>query len=99
MQLLDEHNTHIVSIAANCMDRLQPMDLSINESVKEFMRSKFRDWYSAQVQHQLDKGEEISPVGIKLSTMKPLGARWLVSLYDYISSIVENGFKAAGILS
>ena len=75
------------------------MDLSINESVKELMRSKFRDSYSAQVQRQLDKGEEISPVGIKLSTMKPLGARWLVSLYDYISSIVQNGFKTAGILS
>ena len=38
-------------------------------------------------------------MGIKLSTMKPLGARWLVSLYDYISPIVESGFKAADILS
>ena len=102
MQLLDEHNIHVVSVPANCTDRLQPMDLSVNKSVKEFMRSKFRDWYSAQVQDQLDEGEEISPVDLKMSTMKPLGARWLVSLYDYLrenNSIIENGFKAAGILS
>jgi len=99
MQLLDEHNIHVVNIPANCTDHLQPMDLSVNKSVKEFMQSKFRDWYSAQVQDQLDEGEEISPVDLK---MKPLGARWLVSLYNYLrenSSIIESGFKAAGILS
>jgi len=99
MQLLDEHNIHVVSIPANCTDRLQLMDLSVNRSVKEFMQSKFRDWYSAQVQDQLDEGEEISPVDLK---MKPLGARWLVSLYNYLrenSSIIESGFKAAGTLS
>ena len=72
------------------------------KSVKEFMRSKFRDWYSEQVQHQLSEGKEMTPVDLKMSTMKPLGARWLVSLYDYITengSVVENGFKAAGLLS
>ena len=98
-KLLDENNIHVVSIPANCTDRLQPMDLSVNKSVKEYMQSKFRDWYSMQVQHQLDEGEGISPVDLRMSTMKPLGARWLVSLYDYLkenSSIVENGFKAAG---
>ena len=101
MKLLEEHHILVVSVPANCTDRLQPMDLSINKSVKEFMRSKFRDWYSKQVQHQLSEGEEITPVDLKMSTVKPLGARWLVSLCNYISenrSIVENGFKAAGLL-
>ena len=101
-KLLDENNIHVVSVPANCTDHLQPMDLSVNKSVKEYMRSKFWDWYSMQVQHQLDEGEEISPVDLRMLTMKPLGARWLVSLYDYLkenSSILENGFKAAGLLS
>ena len=100
-KLLEENNIHVVSVPANCTDHLQPMDLSVNKSVKEYMRSKFRDWYSMQVQHQLDEGEEFSPVDLRMSTMKPLGAHWLVSLYDYLkenSSIVENGFKAAGLL-
>ena len=40
-------------------------------------------------------------INLRMSIMKPLGAQWLVSLYDYLNSnrsIVINGFKAAGIL-
>ena len=43
MDLLEENNIFVVNIPANCTDRLQPMDLSINKSVKDFMRSKFTD--------------------------------------------------------
>ncbi len=96
IRLLQENNILVVSVPANCTDRLQPMGLSINKSVKEFMRSKFSDWYSTQVQQQLDEGAEISPVDLKMSTMKPLGARWLVSLCDYLkenSFVIENGFR------
>ena len=99
--MLEENNIHVVSVPANGTDPLQLMDLSINKSVKEFMRGKFRDWFSEQVQDQLSVGKEITPVDLKMPTMKPLGARWLISLYDYITenkSIVENGFKAAGLL-
>jgi hypothetical protein len=34
--------------------------------------------------------------------MKPLGAKWLTKLYDYMKTkpdIVKNGFKEAGISS
>lgn len=102
LALLEEHNIHVVSVPANCTDRLQPMDLSVNKSVKEFMRSKFKEWYAAQVLKQLDEGaDNIAPVDLKLSTLKPLGAQWLISMYDYLKehySITVNGFKAAGIL-
>ena len=101
LTLLEEHNIHVVSVPANCTDRLQPMDLSVNKSVKEFMRSKFKEWYAAQVSKQLDEGANIAPVDLKLSTLKPLGAQWLISMYDYLNehnSIIVNGFKAAGIL-
>ena len=100
--LLEENNIIVVPIPANCTDRLQPMDLSVNKSAKEFMRGKFREWYATQVQKQLDEGaSQISPVDLRMSIMKPLGARWLVSLHDYIkehNSLILNGFKAAGIL-
>ena len=100
-KLLEENNIYVMSVPANCTDRLQPMDLSVNKSAKDFMRSKFRNWYATQVQQQLHK-EDIAPVDLRMSTMKPLGASWLVSLYDCLraqSSIIENGFKAAGMLS
>ena len=102
LALLEKHNIHVVRILANCTDRLQPVDLSVNKSVKEFMRSKFKEWYAAQVLKQLDEGaDNIAPVDLKLSTLKLLGAQWLISMYDYLKehdSIVINGFKAAGIL-
>ena len=78
LKLLEENNV-LVSVPANCTNRLQPMDLSVNRSVKEFVRGRFRDWYSKQVQQQLSKGKEITPVNLKMSTMKPLSARWLIS--------------------
>ena len=77
-KLLGENNIHVVSVPANFTDHLQPMDLSV-KSIKVYMRSKFWDWYSMKVQHQLDEGEEISSVDLRLSTLKPLGARWFVS--------------------
>lgn len=100
--LLEENNIIVVLIPANCTDRLQQMDLSINKAAKEFMRSRFREWYATEVQKQLEDGAtQVSPIDLRMSTMKPLGARWLVSLYDYIkehNSLVVNGFKAVGIL-
>ena len=33
-KLLDENNIHVVSVPANCMDRLHPMDFSVNKSSK-----------------------------------------------------------------
>ena len=40
-------------------------------------------------------------VDLKLSVVKPLGAQWLIQLYDYMLQIPEfiiNGFRGAGIL-
>ena len=82
-------------IPANCTDRLQPMDLSVNKAAKDFMRKKFREWYATEVQKQLDDGAtRISPVDLTMSVMKLLGSRWLVRLYDYIRDHkATNGFK------
>ena len=82
LSLLEKNNIYCVFVPANCTDRLQPMDLSVNKSAKEFMRAQFSAWYASQVQKQLDSGvEEVSPVDLRMSIMKPVGARWLVSLY------------------
>ena len=100
--LLEENNIIVMPIPPNCTDRLQQMDLSVNKAVKEFMRSRFREWYANEVQKQLDDGvQQITPVDLKMSTMKSLGARWLVSLHDHINennSFILNSFKATGIL-
>jgi len=82
------------------MDRLQPLELSVNKAAKDFLRKEFREWYARKVCVQLD-GAHNEPVDLRLSILKPLGAEWITSLYKYIldnPAIFKNGFKAAGIL-
>ena len=40
---LTKHKVHSVLIPASCMDRLQPMDVSINRAAKAFLDIKFQD--------------------------------------------------------
>ena len=50
---LDEANIDHVFIPPNCTDRLQPLDVAINKPIKSFMKEKFIEWYSKQVQQKL----------------------------------------------
>ena len=75
------------------MDRLRPMDLAVNKA------HQFQKWYAEEVCSQLDEGS-VQFIDLRLSTMKPLGARWMVSGFDYMKSnpdIIKNGFNSAGI--
>ena len=100
LQLLDSNNIDVVIIPANCTDRLQPLDLSINKAVKEFLRGKFQEWYASQVFKQRKGQVEDKSIDLRLSIMKPLGARWMVDVYNHIKSkpdMIKGAFKAAGI--
>ena len=99
LTLLDSHNINVALIPANCTDRLQPLDLSINKPAKDFLCKQFEGWYAKQVCSQLKGGRQES-VDMKLTTMKPLSTGWMVALHDHIKSnpdLVFNGFKEAGI--
>lgn len=94
LQLLDRNNIYIAIVPGNCTDRLQPLDISVNKSVKEYLRGKFQTWYV----EQMIEGTET--VDLKMSVMKPLGAKWLMEMYDHMlmkPEIIINGFKGAGI--
>ena len=100
--MLEDNHIERVLVPANCTDRLQPLDLSVNKPAKE----KFQEWFASQIAAQLEESDHTQQVNshqvdMRLSIMKPLGARWLVELYDNLcsnSSIIVNGFSAAGIL-
>lgn len=102
LQLLEDNNIDSVFVPANCTGELQPMDLSVNKSVKDFMRAQFQDWYAAEVfKSYEDSGTEIKPVKFPMSQMKPLGAQWIRRMHDHLLAnpdIIRNGFKAAGIV-
>ena len=85
---------------ANCSDKLQPLDLSVNKPVKDFMKRQFQNWYGEMICKQLeDKVEE--EVDMRPSVMKPFSARWLIDMHKYFvdhPSIIVDGFHNAGIV-
>ena len=82
----------------------QPLDLTVNKSAKDFMKKKFDEWFSRQINIGLENGQELDDIEIdyRLSVLKPLHANWLISLYNYMSSaegkeIIISGWKKSGI--
>ena len=101
-KLIDGNNINTVIIPANCMDQLQPLDLSANKAVKNFLRKQFQGCYTKEVFTQLEE-EHVELVDLRLSTVKPLGVQWMTDVFDYFKSeagmeIIKNGFKSAGIM-
>ena len=99
-KLLESNAIYAVSIPANCTDRLQPMDLSVNRSIKEFLKKKFGEWCASMVFANCNDSLTPAPLDLRLSIMKPLNAKWLLDTHSYLSRnpyIILNGFKAACI--
>ena len=85
MSLLEENHIHFVIMPANCTDRLQPLDISVNKAVKENLRKQFQERYSTQVCKQID-GVTNQPVDLKMSVVKLQGAKWLMNTFKYIKA-------------
>ena len=73
LSLLDKNNIRIAVVPANCTDRLQPLDVSVNRSAKEYLRNQFQNWYSEQVCKQLKEKMQAKSIDLSLSVAKPLG--------------------------
>ena len=81
------------------------MQGSPNGYVKPFMKKKFTLRYSDQVIRALDEGKGIKDVEIslKLSIVKPLHVKWLIEMYNHMTSsegrdVCLKGWKVTGIL-
>ena len=79
------------------------MDVSVNKVTKEFLRRQFQEWYSEQIclQLQRDKESAVQLIDLRMSVVKPLGAKWMIGLYEYMKSnpdIIKNGYQHAGII-
>ena len=93
---INSHNVYVVLIPPNCTDKLQPLDLSVNKPVKDFLWDKFQQWYSGIICHQFQGLQSKEPVDLRLAVVKPSGARWMISLYEYFKSkpeIIQHGFN------
>ena len=48
LNLLQRINLLYVIVPPNCIDRLQPLDVSVNWAAKQFLRNKFEKWLCRQ---------------------------------------------------
>ena len=53
LQQLEMNNISYVKIPPNCTDKLQPLDISVNKSMKSELRKNFQLFYANEVQKQL----------------------------------------------
>ena len=44
LKLIDDNHINVIIIPANCTDRLQLMDLSVNKALKDYLKSQFQKW-------------------------------------------------------
>ena len=105
--LLNENHILLEKVPANLIYLFQPLDVQggPNGYKKRFMKKKFMLWYSDQVIRALDEDKNIKDVEIslKLSIVKPLHAKWLIEMYNHMTSsegrdVCLKGWKVAGIL-
>ena len=82
----------------------QPLDLTVNKHCKSYLKRLFSEWYAQQIVNQLSLREKVEEIKIqfRLTTLKPLHAKWLVEYYNEItsengSSVIIIGWKATGI--
>ena len=103
--VLKEHNIHTEYILNNMTNFYQPLDLTTNKWIKEFLKTKFSQWYSKQIQDALDSGKAIADIEVKvpLSVMEPLHGCWLIEMYNELTSarckkVIKSGWERSGKL-
>ena len=90
LAMLEAKHILLAIVPAGCTDRIQPLDVSVNKDVKDCLRRQFQEWYSDQILRQLqqNESEQITPVDLRLSVVKPLSAKWLIGAFEYIKIIL-----------
>ena len=62
--------------------------MTVNGAAKAFLKRKYTESYSGEISKALADGKTLDDIEIKLklSVMKPLQAKWIVELYNYLTS-------------
>ena len=100
--LLKKNDIIAIHIPNNHTNLFQPLDISVNKSIKCFIADKYQDWYAEEVLQQLNRAVAAHDVeaDVKLSIMKLLHAKWIIEMYHLLKhskQIVISGFRKAHI--
>jgi len=104
LSLLRSHNIVPIQLPANCTDKLQPLDISVDKPMKDHLKNKFQQWYAQEVKKQLETiplSQVTVNVGFGLQVIKIPSAKWIISGWQELEKrpeVAVNGFKKAGNL-
>ena len=104
ISLLRNNNIHYILVPNNMIQLFQPLDLTVTKHCKSYLKRLFSEWYAQQIENLFSLGKKVEEIKIefRLTSLKPLHAKWLVEYYNEIasengSSVIINGWKAAGL--
>ena len=91
--LIEKHNIIPVLVPANCMDKLQPMDVSVNKPVKDHIKQSFHSWYAEEVQSQLQSSVPVHEVkvDVRASIIKAKSINRFISAWESIKKRPDIG--------
>ena len=104
---LDRLNVLHHPVPPNLTDHLQPLDLSVNKPIKDFLKRTFSQWYCSELLSKAKDGEGFGGTGTALLKsgvlLKEMQAKWLGELFHHFQlprqrHIVRKGFRKAGII-
>ena len=101
-ELCAVNHCEIVIVPHNLTNKFQQLDISVSKAAKSYISIKYNEWLSDQVTSQLLNGRDPTQVKVptNLRDIKPMQARWIVDLYNYLPSereMITHGFDSAGI--
>ena len=92
---LERLNINVVAVPKNMTHLLQRLDLTTNASVKKMEKRGFSDYFTSTITETLEKDPQRDvttiEVDLKLSTLKPIHAKLLMSIYEFLQG--EKGRK------
>ena len=73
LDILRAYTIYLYKVPANMTHLFQPFDLAVNNHCKVFMKNKFGEWFTKQVENWLKHGLRVEEINIlfRLTTMNP----------------------------
>ena len=101
---LRENKIAYECVPNNMTANFQVLDLTVNKWVKGIMMNKFNKRSAETLRKELDAGKSLDEISVKfkLTTMKPLHAKWVIDVFNQLSlfegkKVILAGWKASGI--
>ena len=91
LDVLKDNNILSMKIPPNMTHVFQLLDLTVNKFAKDFIKGKFSTWFSRQISLGFENGMELDDIEVdyRISVLKPLHAKWLVELYNRVSTDIK----------